>query len=80
MYGLVRSACDSLGIVMTNVVEHDEDYSVVYYFRTSGSVSYVKVYISASGAVTYARPMSMLGCKDSELNSLIEEIKTHFEQ
>lgn len=80
LYGLVRSACDSLGIVMTNVVEHDEDYSVVYYFRTSGSVSYVKVYISASGAVTYARPMSMLGCKDSELNSLIEEIKTHFEQ
>lgn len=80
LYGLVRSACDSLGIVMTNVVEHDEDYSVVYYFRTSGSVSYVKVYISASGAVTYARPMSMQGDKDEELKSLIEEIKTHFEQ
>lgn len=79
LYSLVRSACDGLGIAMTNVVEHSEDYSVAFYFRTSCSHSYIKIYVNGSGFVTYAMPMSLMGAADSELAALIEEIKLHFE-
>jgi hypothetical protein len=79
LYNLVRSACDSLSIQITNVVEHKEDYSVMYYFRTSDTFSYLKVYIDASGFVTYAKPMSLIGKEDKELMVLIEAITNHFE-
>ena len=74
LYDMIRSACDSLSIQMTNVVEHPEDFSVVYYMRTSGTISYLKVYIDMRGFVSYAKPMSMLGVEDGELNALIKEI------
>ena len=74
LYYLILSACDSLSIQMTNVVEHPEDFSVVYYIRTSGTISYLKVYIDMRGFVSYAKPMSMLGVEDGELNALIKEI------
>ena len=74
LYNLILSACDSLSIQMTNVVEHPEDFSVVYYMRTSGTISYLKVYIDMRGFVSYAKPMSMLGVEDGELNALIKEI------
>lgn len=79
LYSLIRSACDGLGILITNVVEHKEDYSVIYYFRTSDSLSYIKIYISDMDFVTYAKPMSMLGKEDKELNVLIGEIQNHCE-
>ena len=79
LYNLIRSACDGLTIQITNVVEHKEDYSVVFYFRTSDSLSYIKIYINESGFVTYAKPMSLLGKDDKELAILIEEIQNHFE-
>lgn len=74
LYNLIRSACDSLSIQMTNVVEHPEDFSVVYYMRTSRTCSYLKVYIDKKGFVSYAKPMSMLGEEDGELTALIKEI------
>ncbi len=79
LYNLIRSACDGLTIQITNVVEHKEDYSVIFYFRTSGSLSYIKIYINESGFVTYAKPMSLLGKDDKELAVLIEEMQNHFE-
>ena len=79
LYNLIRSACDGLSVQITNVVEHREDYSVVYYFRTSDTFSYLKIYIDASGFVTYAKPMSLIGQEDKELLVLIEEITNHFE-
>lgn len=79
LYNLIRSACDGLGVLITNVVEHKEDYSVIYYFRTSDSFSYIKIYISEAGFVTYAKPMSLLGKEDKELVVLIEEIQNHCE-
>jgi hypothetical protein len=78
LYNMIRSACDSLSVQITNVVEHPEDYSVVYYMRTSDSYSYIKVYIDKNGFVTYAKPMSMLGTEDSELTAVINEINDHF--
>jgi hypothetical protein len=78
LYNMMRSACDGLSVQITNVVEHPEDYSVVYYMRTSDSYSYIKVYIDKNGFVTYAKPMSMLGTEDSELAAVINEILNHF--
>ena len=78
LYNMIRSACDGLSVQITNVVEHAEDYSVIYYMRTSGSYSYIKVYINNNGFVTYAKPMSMLGTEDNELAALINEINNHF--
>lgn len=78
LYNMIRSACDGLSVQITNVVEHNEDYSVIYYFRTSDSFSYIKVYIDSSGFVTYAKPMSLIGKDDNELKMLIEEITAHF--
>ena len=78
LYNMIRSACDGLSVQITNVVEHPEDYSVVYYMRTSDSYSYIKVYIDKKGFVTYAKPMSMLGADDNELAAIIKEISNHF--
>ena len=80
LYDLICSACDGLEIPITNIVEHKEDYSVVFYFSTSGILSYLKIYINNTGFVTYAKPMSLIGDKDHELNLLIQEIQNHFEQ
>lgn len=78
LYNMIRSACDGLSVQVTNVIEHPEDYSVNYYMRTSGSYSYLKVYIDKNGFVTYAKPMSMFGSEDDELTAVINEIKEHF--
>ena len=48
------------------------------YMRTSGSYSYIKVYMDKNGFVTYAKPMSMFGSEDEELSAVINEINDHF--
>ena len=78
LYNMIRSACDGLSVQITNVVEHQEDYCVDYYMRTSDTYSYIKVYIDKNGFVTYAKPMSMLGPEDAELTAVINEISDHF--
>jgi hypothetical protein len=45
--------------------------------RTSGTFSYIKIYINNNGFVTYAKPMSMVGTDDNELEAMINEIKNH---
>ena len=77
LYNLIRSACDGLSIQITNVVEHAEDYSVIFYMRTSGTFSYIKVYINNKGFITYAKPMSMIGSEDGELDALVNDIKNY---
>lgn len=79
LYNLIRSACDGLSIQITNVVEHKEDYNVMYYFRTSDTMSCMNIYIDDSGFVTYAKPMSLIGLEDEELLLLVERINNHFD-
>lgn len=79
LYNLVRSACDDLSVQITNVVECKSSYYVNYYFRTSYTVSSLKVYIDSSGFVTYAKPMSLIGEEDGDLATLIEYIQNRFE-
>lgn len=78
LFDLIRSACDSLSVQITNVVEHAEDFCTIYYMRTSGTSSYIKVYINSDGFITYAKPMSQKGNEDGELGAIIEIIKSHF--
>ena len=75
---LIRSACDTISVQITNVVEHAEDFSTTYYMRTSGTFSYIKVYVNSNGFITYAKPMSLKGKDDGELNEIIEIINSHF--
>lgn len=75
---LIRSACDTIGVLITNVVEHAEDFSTTYYMRTSGTFSYIKVYVNSNGFITYAKPMSLKGKDDGELSEIIEIINSHF--
>ena len=77
LYNLISNVCDTLNIPITNVVEHKDNYHVNYYFRTSGGVSYILFYIDGSGYVTYAKPMSLIGKEDTELQMMIKEIKEH---
>ena len=79
LFNIIRSACDGLSIQITNVVEHKEDYSVVFYFRTSDTMSYIRIYMDASCFVTYAKPMSFIGLNDKELMLLVERINNHFD-
>lgn len=75
---LIRSACDTISVQITNVVEHQEDFSTIYYMRTSGTFSYIKVYVNSDGFITYAKPMSLKGKDDGELSAIIEIINSHF--
>ena len=75
---LIRSACDTISVQITNVVEHAEDFSTIYYMRTSGTFSYIKVYVNSDGFITYAKPMSLKGKDDRELGAIIEIINSHF--
>ncbi|MCW4073384.1 ATP-dependent DNA helicase [Segatella copri] len=75
---LIRSACDTINVQITNVVEHAEDFSTTYYMRTSGTFSYIKVYVNSNGFITYAKPMSLKGKDDGELSEIIEIINSHF--
>ena len=75
---LIRSACDTISVQITNVVEHAEDFSTTYYMRTSGTFSYIKVYVNSDGFITYAKPMSLKGKDDGELSAIIEIINSHF--
>lgn len=75
---LIRSACDTISVQITNVVEHAEDFCTTYYMRTSGTFSYIKVYVNSNGFITYAKPMSLKGKDDGELSEIIEIINSHF--
>lgn len=77
VYELIQSVCDGLNIIITNIVEH-EDYSTNYYFYTTGSISYIKIYFNKNGFITYAKPQSLLGSDDRELSQIIDDINKHF--
>lgn len=75
LYSFIQSACDELGIRITNIVEHNENYYTMYYFSTSSTTSYIQVYTDAKGFIKFAKPMSFLGEEDEELKRLVELLK-----
>lgn len=75
LYDLIRSVCDTLNIPLTNVVE-ESDHSTMFYMRTNGTFSYLKIYFNDKGFVTYAKPMSMLGAEDEEFCAVVNTINS----
>ncbi|MBO5699442.1 MAG: AAA family ATPase [Bacteroidaceae bacterium] len=78
LHRFIKAACDTVGVTISNVVEHLKEYCVHYYFYTSNTFAYLKVYIDAKGFVSYAKPMSLLGNEDTDFVKLIEEIERGF--
>lgn len=75
LYSYIKSACDSLEITITNVVEKKENYYTVYYFSTSGTISRLQVYFDGNGFIKYGNPSSFIGAEDKELENLVEALK-----
>ena len=74
LYANICSACDELGITITNVVAHTGEYYVAYYFVTSGIFSLIKFYFDKAGFVTYGQVASDMGNDDTLLQELITKL------
>jgi hypothetical protein len=72
LFNRVCSSCDSLSILITNVVEHAQQYYVTYYLRTSGRFSQMMFYYKSSGFLTHCIPSSDIGSEDLLLQNLID--------
>ena len=75
LYDYISKACSARLIQITNVAEHNDKYYTMYYFRTSDTVSYLQVFINNKGFITYARPASLRGKEDTELQELIDFLR-----
>ena len=71
----MRSICDDLDIIITNVVERINQYNVCYYLKTSSKFSSVAFYFKGNKAITHALPSSETGPDDDKLQQLIEHFK-----
>ena len=75
LYAKVSSACDEFGITIVNIVEHLNNYKVVYYLRTDAYFACLEVCVNKYGQVTYIAPRSEMGANDARLARLVESIK-----
>lgn len=74
LYSSMLSLCDDIGITITNIVEHSEQYNVVYYLRTSGNFSQIMFYFRNNGLITHALPSSDIGGDDMKMVELIDKL------
>lgn len=75
LFTQITSACDSLAIPITNIVEHASQYYVIYYLKTSGRFSQIQFYYNSSGSITHCIPSSDMGLEDLLLQELINGLK-----
>ncbi len=75
LYAKVTSACDEFGITIVNIVEHLNNYKVIYYLHTDASFAYLEVCVNKYGQITYIAPRSEIGTEDVKLTRLVESIK-----
>jgi hypothetical protein len=75
LYSQVQSACDTCDIVITNVVEHLNNFKVMYYLQTDAYFAYLDVCVNKHGQITYISPRSELGKNDVKLQKLVEALK-----
>ena len=78
LYGLMQSACEDIGIVITNVEEKLTNYIVLYCLRTDDSKgAYIQFYFNSQQQLTRAIPKSMKGEDDQKLQLLIQKLKEY---
>ena len=75
LYAKVTSACDEFGITIVNIVEHLNNYKVIYYLHTDAFFAYLEVCVNKYGQITYIAPRSEIGTEDVKLTRLVESIK-----
>lgn len=75
LYAKVMSACDEFGISIVNIIEHLNNYKVVYYLRTDAYFAYLEVCVNKYGQITYIAPRSEMGTDDAKLVKLVDAIK-----
>ena len=78
LYGLMQSACEDIGVAITNVEENPANYIVLYCLRTDeGKGSYIQFYFNNKQQLTRAMPKSMKGAGDQKLKLLIQKLKEY---
>ena len=78
LYGLLQSACEDTGVVITNVEEKPANYIVLYCLRTDeGNGAYIQFYFNSKQQLTRAMPKSMKGADDQKLQLLIQKLKEY---
>ena len=78
LYGLMQSACEDIGVAITNVEENPANYIVLYCLRTDeGKGAYIQFYFNNKQQLTRAMPKSMKGADDQKLQLLIQKLKEY---
>lgn len=78
LYGLMQSACEDIGVVITNVEEKPTNYTILYCLRTDDSKgAYIQFYFNSQQQLTRAIPKSMKGEDDQKLQLLIQKLKEY---
>ena len=75
LFSKMQSLCDDLDITITNVVEHLQQYYVMYYLKTSGRFSQIQFYFKGNQTLTHAIPSSDLGSDDEKLQNLLNALQ-----
>lgn len=75
LYQKIDAICSESGIQITNIVEYPSKYYILYFFKTSGTFSYIQFYYRNKGGFTTANPKSDMGEEDEKLQSLINQLK-----
>ena len=73
IHQLIQSECQEHSICNTNIYE--ENYALVYCFKTINSYAYLKLTYNGKNIVTYITPFSSIGNNDEVLKLLLESIK-----
>ena len=74
----MQSACEDIGIVITNVEEKQTNYTILYCLRTDDNKgAYIQFYFNSQQQLTKAIPKSMKGEDDQKLKLLIQKLKEH---
>ena len=75
LYSRIQSVCDANDITIVNIVEHLNNYKVVYYLQTDAYYAYLDVCVNKYGQITYIAPRSELGQNDAKLALLVESLR-----
>ena len=78
LYNCISLACSNCGIIITNIIEHLDNYRVVYYLRTDADFAYININVNSSHQATYITPHSRKGQNDTKLTRLIDYINQHW--
>lgn len=74
LHNAVKSAADTVGVIITGVREYRAQFYVLYGFRTTGSYATLQCYFNGKGFVTRALACSLKGTADTQFKQLIDHL------